>query len=257
MSTHIRWNGGVQEEATDVLRRGGEMVVSPTKVGYVVMASDREGLERKFAAKNRARTKPAVVLCGSLDELRELAELNDEIEAFYERHWDDDILLGCILPWSERGRSLLSADAAELATDGRGTSCFVVRFGTPGELIARDLWEKDRTIVFASSANPSGRGNRGLVEGIGDAIDDAADLVIEADDYVRGIQPEASLETRYEQGVMVSFVDDEGRLVPEQHGERSVSPAPTVIRGGLDVDRILARLARSFPSWDYRHGEYY
>jgi tRNA A37 threonylcarbamoyladenosine synthetase subunit TsaC/SUA5/YrdC len=231
--------------------------VSPTKVGYIVMVTDRAGLERKFAAKSRARTKPAVVLCGSLDELRELAELNDEIEAFSARHWDDDILLGCILPWSERGRSLLPDDAAELATDPRGTSCFVVRFGTPGELIARELWEKDRTIVFASSANPSGRGNRGLVAGIGEAIDEAADLVIEADDYVRSIQPEASLETRYEQGVMVSFVDGEGRLVPEQHGERSVSPAPVVIRGGLDVDRIMSHLSRSFPSWDYRHGEYY
>lgn len=257
MRRHIRWNGGVAEEATRILSGAGGMIVSPTKVGYIVMVADRAGLERKFAAKGRARTKPAVVLCGSLDELKELAELNEEVKAFYARHWEEDVLLGCILPWSERGRSLLPDGAADLVTDPRGTSCFVVRFGTPGELIARELWEKDRTIVFASSANPSGRGNRGLVSGIGEAIDEAADLVIEADDYVRSAQPDASLETRYEQGVMVSFVDDEGHLVPEQHGERSVSPAPAVIRGGLDVDRILANLARAFPRWDYRHGEYY
>lgn len=24
---------------------------------------------------------------------------NPEIEAFYQKHWDEDILLGCILPW--------------------------------------------------------------------------------------------------------------------------------------------------------------
>nr|WP_308122911.1 Sua5/YciO/YrdC/YwlC family protein [Microbacterium marinilacus] len=233
------------------------MIVAPTKVGYVVMATDRAGLERKFAAKQRARTKPAVVLCGSLEELRELAQLDDEVDGFYQRHWDDDILLGCILPWSESGRRLLSDDAAELATDGRGTSCFVVRFGTPGEQIARELWQRDRTIAFASSANPSGRGNRGVVAGIGEAIDAAADVVVEADDYVRSIQPSASAQTRYEQGVMVSFVDDDGRLVPEQRGARGVLPAPTVIRGGLDVDRILSHLAAAFPSWDYRHGQYY
>ena len=34
-----------------------------------------------------------------MDELRALAQLNPEIEAFYQKHWDEDILLGCILPW--------------------------------------------------------------------------------------------------------------------------------------------------------------
>lgn len=39
-------------------------------------------------------------------------------------------------------------------------------------------------MVYASSANPSGKGNRGKVEGIGERIEGAVDLVIEADDYV-------------------------------------------------------------------------
>lgn len=256
MSTHIPWSGDLAADAVDILRTDGGMIVSPTKVGYIVMVSDRDGLERKFAAKSRRRSKPAVVLCGSLDELRTLARLTPEIDEFFQRHWDDDILLGCILPWSDTGLALLDDDARELATDARGTSCFVVRFGAPGEQIARALWD-ERRIVFASSANPSGLGNRGLVSGIGDAIDDAADLVIDADDYVRSVQPDASPETRYEQGVMVSFVDAEGRLVSEQRGERSVTPAPVVIRAGLDIDRIMSHLARSFPSWDFRHGECY
>lgn len=146
-------------------------MVSPTKVGYIVLATDREGLERKFEVKNRKRNKPAVVLCGSVDQVAELAQL-----------------------------------------------------------IAKELWEKDRTLLFASSANPSGKGSRGLVSGIGEQIESGADLVIEADDDVRSIQPEATLETRYEQGVMVSFVDDDGALVPEQHGQRDVTPAPVLIR---------------------------
>lgn len=142
-------------------------------------------------------------------------------------------------------------------TDRRGTSCFVIRFGIPSEKIARSLWEQHGKLVFASSANPSGRGNRGLVEGIGERIHDEADIIIAANKYVHSIQPEGKVKTRYEQGVMVSMVDQAGKLVPEQKGQRSIVPAPTVIRKGLDIDRIMSMLADSFPSWDYRHGEYY
>lgn len=83
------------------------------------------------------------------------------------------------------------------------------------------------------------------------------DLIIEGDDYVRSIQPDATPETRYEQGVMVSFVDDDGNLVPEQHGERDVTPAPILIRKGVYLPQILDNLAECFNSWDYRHGHYY
>lgn len=254
---HVTWNGGVQQEAVDLLREPGHIVVSPTKVGYIVLATDREGLERKFEVKNRKRNKPAVVLCGSVDQVVELADLTGEAEQFYRTHEEQDVLMGCILPWSEKGRRYLPEGAEELATDVRGTSCFVVSFGTPGQLIARELWEKERRLVFASSANPSGKGNRGLVSGIGEQIETGADLVIEADDYVRSIQPEATLDTRYEQGVMVSFVDDDGALVPEQNGQRDVTPAPMLIRAGLSLPQILQNLSDQFLSWDYRHGHYY
>ncbi|MDH2455147.1 Sua5/YciO/YrdC/YwlC family protein [Corynebacterium bovis] len=256
-SNQITWNGGLQQEAVDLLREPGHIVVSPTKVGYIIVTSDREGLERKFAVKNRKRNKPGVVLCGSMEQLRELAEMTPEIERFYQTCWDRDILMGCILPWREEAKALLPEGADELATDARGTSCFVIRFGVPGENIARELFEKDRRLVFASSANPSGQGNRGVVAGIGEAIAGEADLVIESDEYVAGIQPDKTVETRYEQGVMVSFVDADGTLVPEQHGERSVSPCPVLIRRGIYVDEIVAILSEQFNSWDYRHGQYY
>ncbi|MEL4154417.1 L-threonylcarbamoyladenylate synthase [Corynebacterium bovis] len=256
-SNQIPWNGGLQQEAVDLLREPGHIVVSPTKVGYIIVTSDREGLERKFAVKNRKRNKPGVVLCGSMEQLRELAEMTPEIERFYQTCWDRDILMGCILPWREEAKTLLPDGADELATDARGTSCFVIRFGVPGENIARELFEKDRRLVFASSANPSGQGNRGVVAGIGEAIAGEADLVIESDEYVAGIQPDKTVETRYEQGVMVSFVDADGALVPEQHGERSVSPCPVLIRRGIYVDEIVAILSEQFNSWDYRHGQYY
>ena len=254
----ITWNGGLQHEAIDILAKEGGMIVSPTKVGYIIMTSDKAGLERKFEAKNRNRNKPGVVLCGSLEQLRSLAQLNPEIDELYQRHWDQDILLGCILPWREDALSRIPADGAKaLMMDGRQTSCFVIKFGKPGEILAKELWEKHGKFSFASSANPSGQGNRGLVEGIGERIESRADLIIAANDYVKSIQPNDDNKVRYEQGVMVSMVDNEGRLIPEQKGERKITPCPVLIRKGLDVDKIMSLLSDIFPSWDYRHGDYY
>lgn len=254
----INWNGAVQPEALEILSAEGGMIVCPTKVGYIIMTSDKQGLERKFEAKQRNRNKPGVVLCGSMEQLTSLAQLNPEIEAFYRAHWDADILLGCILPWKKEAIDRLPDDGLkELMMDGRRTSCFVIKFGKPGEMLAAELWDKHRKFAFASSANPSGKGNRGLVEGIGERIESRADLIISANDYVASIQAGKSAESRYEQGVMVSMVDSEGKLVPEQQGQRKVTPCPVLIRKGLDVDKIMALLAESFNSWDYRHGDYY
>jgi tRNA A37 threonylcarbamoyladenosine synthetase subunit TsaC/SUA5/YrdC len=49
--------------------------------------------------------------------------------------------------------------------------------GVPSELIARELWNEYGKVAFASSANPSGKGNCGRVEGIGERIYNEADLV--------------------------------------------------------------------------------
>ncbi|MEM6761749.1 MAG: Sua5/YciO/YrdC/YwlC family protein [Pseudomonadota bacterium] len=258
MTKQVRWNGDIQPESMAILTGKGGAIVSPTKVGYIIMTADAEGLERKFDAKERARNKPGVVLCGSMEQLRTLAQLNDEIEALYQAHWDQDILLGCILPWREDAEHFIPDDgSSELMRDGRKTSCFVVKFGVPSELVCRALWADHKRLVFASSANPSGKGNRGLVEGIGERIASKVDLIVEANDYVASIQPEATTETRYEQGVMVSMVDGSGALVPLQRGDRDVTPCPVLIRKGLACTQIMALLSDHFISWDYRHGHYY
>lgn len=254
----VAWTGDLQADGLDILTRGGGMIVSPTKVGYIIMVSDKAGLERKFDAKVRKRNKPGVVLCGSMEELKSLAEMNPEIEAFYQSHWDRNILLGCILPWKKEAIAKIPDDGSrEFMMDGRETSCFVIRFGTPSEQLAEALWRDHGRLAFASSANPSGKGNRGLVEGIGDRIEAEADLIISANDYVASIQPDKDEGSRYEQGVMVSMVDEKGTLIPEQKGERMVSPAPILIRKGLDNDKIMGLLSEHFLSWDYRHGQYY
>ncbi len=261
MTKHIHWDGNLSQEGLATIKQEGGVIVCPTKVGYIIMTADKAGLERKFDAKERKRNKPGVVLCGSMEELRELAQLTPEIDAFYQKHWDEDILLGCILPWKPEAYAKLQAygdGREELMTDVRKTSCFVIKFGVAGEQIAKEMWEKEGRMVYASSANPSGKGNRGKVEGIGERIESKVDLVIEADDYVASIQPDKTVETRYEQGVMVSMVDADGKLIPEQGANnRSIEPCPVVIRKGLDIDKIMMHLSDHFNSWNYRQGEYY
>lgn len=253
MNKKIQWNGALQQEGLTVLSQWGGLIVSPTKVGYILIAADIKGLERKFDAKQRKKTKPAVVLCGSMDEFMALAKYDETILKLYQMHWDQDVLLGCILPWSEQGKKrLMESGTEELATDDRATSCFVIKFGMPSEKIAAAMWDKGR-IVFASSANPSGLGNKGKVSGIGERIEQEADLIISADDYVSSIQPNKDENSRYAQGVMLSFVDDQGRLISDD----SKPPYPTLIRKGLDVDKIMLNLSTLYDRWDYRQGAYY
>ncbi len=258
MSKKVQWDGQLESTGYQILSNLGGAIVSPTKVGYIIMTSDEIGLRRKFEAKNRNLNKPGVVLCSSVEQLKMLAEINSEIEDFYRQNDEQKTLIGCILPWKDSGQKFVPKDGSEkLIMDSRGTSCFVINFGIPSEQIVKEMWEKQQKLVFASSANPSGQGNRGKVENIGEKIETEVDLVIAADEYVFSVQPDKDESSRYEQGVMVSMVDTEGKLIPQQHKQRGVYPRPILIRKGLDVDKIMVKLANIFPSWDYRHGEYY
>lgn len=79
MTKKIHWDRSLSQEGLSVLQTPGGIIVCPTKVGYIIMTTDKAGLERKFEAKERKRNKPGVVLCGSMDELEELAQMTPEI----------------------------------------------------------------------------------------------------------------------------------------------------------------------------------
>jgi len=252
MPSTINWSNGPEatvSQAVQLLKQGGKAIVSPTKVGYIIITTDAAGLERKFDLKQRAKRKPAVVLCSSVEQLRELAQTNEQIDQLYTRCYQENLLLGCILPWKpEAMKKYIPEGADSMVHDSRNTSCFVIRFGTPSEQVVGQLWANDHQLVFASSANPSGQGNRGKLDGIGERIASGADLLIDADDYVASQQPDASAETRYEQGVMISMVNEAGQLSDQP---------PVVIRRGLTVDRLMLELTRIYDRFDYRHGQYY
>ena len=56
MTKHIQWKGTLSQEGYDILKGEGGCIVCPTKVGYIIMTSDKAGLERKFEAKERTVT---------------------------------------------------------------------------------------------------------------------------------------------------------------------------------------------------------
>ena len=74
MTQRTHWNQTLSAEGLAALQQPGGVIVCPTKVGYIIMATDKAGLERKFDAKERKRNKPGVVLCGSMEQLRALAQ---------------------------------------------------------------------------------------------------------------------------------------------------------------------------------------
>lgn len=248
MATVLKYNGKMPTETLNALDTAGNTMVSPTKVGYIIMTADRVGLNVKFEVKKRPTRKPGVVLCSGIEHLSALAELNDDILALYQAHYDQDILLGCILPWQKDAMHFIPDDGStELMMDARQTSCFVIRFGKPSEEVVAHRWNNGKKLTFASSANESGKGNMGVFAGIGERILGGVTYAVEADDFVKSIQPTKTVETRHEQGVMVSMVNDDG----------SLTDVPVLIRKGLDVDKIMALLADHYDSWDYRQGSYY
>ena len=117
MTKHIQWDGQLSQEGFDILKGEGGCIVCPTKVGYIIMTSDKAGLERKFEAKERKPQQTRVwFFAEAWMNFVPFAQLNPEIEAFYQKHWDEDILLGCILPWREDAYAKLQAFG-----DGRRT----------------------------------------------------------------------------------------------------------------------------------------
>ncbi len=257
----LSW-GSQQDEcvnaACDILYEdnGNGAIVSPTKVGYIIMTTGRKGLERKFELKQRPLRKPGVVLCTSPEHVEELAQTNEKIRELYNRCAAKSILLGCILPWNATAANqyIPKDGSEELVMDARSTSCFVIHYGTPSELICRRLWEVKKKLTFASSANPSGKGNRGVLEstdgsgGVGERILSGVDLVIEGDNYVRSQQNPQGDDPRYEQGVMVSMVNQ---------NDGALTDVPFIIRKGLALDRIMVEMSKVYDSFDYRHGKYH
>mgnify|MGYP001591696783 CR=1 FL=1 len=252
-------NGNMIKKVVDRLWTSG-VAVTPTRVGYIMPCIDAIGLDRMFALKGRAKSKPGVVLAISPEHVFMLAQTSDKIRQLYERCYGEyqeldetkSVLLGCILPWHPRALSAyVKEDCWPMMSDRKPfvrTSCFVIRYGIPSEAVAHNLWAQHGKLTFASSANPSKQGNRGELAGVGSKILDGVDVILEADAYVKKQQPAATAETRWEQGVMVSFVDKVTGFLTD---------TPRIIRHGHQLEQVRGHLTAVFGFFEDAHGDYY
>ena len=56
MTKHIQWDGQLSQEGFDILKGEGGCIVCPTKVGYIIMTSDKAGLNVSLKPKNVTAT---------------------------------------------------------------------------------------------------------------------------------------------------------------------------------------------------------
>lgn len=244
------------KQVVELLAQSGHIAVAPTRVGYIMPNTDALGLDRMFELKGRTKAKPGVVLATSPEHVFMLAQTTPRIRQLYDlcygayQEIDEtkSVLLGCILPWHNQAlKAYVKEDCHSMMSSG-GTSCFVIRYGIPSEAIAHNLWKDHGMITFASSANPSKQGNRGEMSGVGEQILSGVDMILEADDYVKSQQPAATAETRWEQGVMVSFIDKETGFLTD---------TPRIIRHGHQLEQVKANLMTVFGSYEDCHGDYF
>ncbi len=80
--------GANLDECVRAVSALGGLIVSPTKVGYIIMTIDCAGLEKKFMLKDRPKRKPGVVLLSSLDQLDELAETDEKTMKLNQSCWN-------------------------------------------------------------------------------------------------------------------------------------------------------------------------
>lgn len=221
------------DQAYHVIRNGG-LIVCPTKVGYILVGNTKEALERKFDLKQRPLKKSAVVLT-NYDNLNKVAHVPEEHQAFVDAIEQSKHLCGFICQRKEEAFENIDEHARKMSLQPDGTSCFVINHGAYSEYFVQKA-VADNSHILASSANPSGTGNRGRFQNIGDRILGGVDMAIEHDDYVaQRYEPGSG-----EQGVMVSFMTEK----------------PTIIRKGLNCPEIEAILAEVYGAdgYEVQHG---
>ncbi|KAL5361679.1 DHBP synthase RibB-like alpha/beta domain-containing protein [Aspergillus floccosus] len=162
----------------DVLRSGGIAIV-PTEVGYGLMASSVEAIEKAFAAKRR-RPGHAQGLIGSYELHRELHLLDEDKFAMTKVLIGDlDMGLGIVAPY-DSNHPLIRKLSPETLTSitKNGTLAMFVGGSSLTREICRLNYEAGQ-IMVGSSANVTGTGQKFRVEDIEDEIKEVADLIVD------------------------------------------------------------------------------
>ncbi|KAF7550233.1 hypothetical protein G7Z17_g5841 [Cylindrodendrum hubeiense] len=162
----------------NVLQAGGVALV-PTEVGYALLASSAEAIQKAFAAKRR-RPGHAQGVIGTYQLHRALHLLHDEkLEMIRTLHQDLDMSFGIVAPFRADHPVLQQLTPATLANTIKDRTLGIFIGG--GSLLAElgRLNDEVGQLVLGSSANLTGTGQKFRIEDIDQEIKDAADIIVD------------------------------------------------------------------------------
>ncbi|KAJ9143312.1 DHBP synthase RibB-like alpha/beta domain [Pleurostoma richardsiae] len=162
----------------EVLQAGGVALV-PTEVGYGLVASSSEAIQKAFAAKRR-RPGHALGVMGTHQLHLALHILPDEKLAMIRAlHQDLDMSFGVVAPFRADHPRLQQLSPATLANATKNGTLGIYVGG--GSLLAElgRLNDESGQLMLGSSANLTGTGQKFRLEDIDPEIQDAADIIVD------------------------------------------------------------------------------
>ncbi|KAJ5668360.1 uncharacterized protein N7477_006930 [Penicillium maclennaniae] len=161
-----------------ILQSGGVALV-PTEVGYGLMASSTEAIQKAFAAKKR-RPGHAQGVIGSLKLHQELHILPDEtMEMIRVLHQDLDMSFGVVAPYRSDHPILQQLTPATLANTTKNNTLGIYIGGSSLMMELSRLNDEAGQLMLGSSANLTGTGQKFRVEEVDDGIKEASDIIVD------------------------------------------------------------------------------
>lgn len=165
-------------EVYKLLQSGGVAII-PTEVGYGIVASSAEGIERAFAAKQRKAGHTVGVL-GTWNTHRQLHILPDErFEISRVITEEFNMVLAVVAPYRKDHERLQNLDPVTKERVIKGeTLGIAIMEGSFGRELGR-LFDENNHLMIGSSANLTGKGQKFRVEDIEEEIRECADLIVD------------------------------------------------------------------------------
>ncbi|OJJ57218.1 hypothetical protein ASPSYDRAFT_47511 [Aspergillus sydowii CBS 593.65] len=170
------------KETYNTLKRGGVAII-PTDVGYALLTSTQAGIQRIFSAKDR-REGHNIGIIGTYKQHREIHVLPEaKFEMTRVLIEDMAMIVGVIAKYDTKNLHprLATLDPATLSqvTDGDTVSIAVPEGPFLRELGRLCDDDPEGMLMFGTSANLTGQGQRFRVEDIESRVIDAVDLVVD------------------------------------------------------------------------------
>ncbi|CAK7207281.1 hypothetical protein SEUCBS139899_010091 [Sporothrix eucalyptigena] len=170
---------GDAQRIFDVLQAGG-LALIPSEVGYALIASSAEALNRSFAAKNRKPSHTQGIV-GTLNTHQKLHILPDEtIEMIRTLHQDMDLSFGVVAPFRKDSPVLQHLSPATLANISKPDGTMAIYVGSSALFLELcRLSDEAGLLLLGSSANVSGTGQKFTIETMDPEILEAADVIVD------------------------------------------------------------------------------